>query len=150
MTHHPSFGTILAFDPTGGTTYVDIAYVHDISGPNITRGDVDVTNHDSTDGYREFLPGLTDPGDVTFQIGFDPLDADHTQGAGTGLLGDFAFNDGCDPTNWEITLNVCAGTAVWTFEGYVNSWSGVYAVEGELLADIGVKVAGKPTLTVTT
>jgi hypothetical protein len=115
----------------------------------MTRGDVDVSDHDSTSGYREFLPGLTDAGDITFQIGFDPNNIDHTQGAGTGLLGDFAFNDGCDLSGFEIELNSCGSAAKWTFEGYVNSWSGSYPVEGELLADLGVKISGVPTLAIT-
>ena len=148
MTHHPSFGTILSWDPIGGTVYVPIAQVRDQGGPNLTRSDIDVSDQDSTLGYREFLPGLTDPGNYTFNLWFDPNDTGHTQGVGTGLLGDFE-RDGCLLAAWEVDLNVCAGTAIWTFDGYVNSWSGVYNLEGSLEADLGVKISGKPTLAVT-
>ena len=85
---------------------------------------------------------------MTFQLGFDPNEADHAQGVGTGLLGDFG-QTGCTLAAWQLVLNVCGGTAIWTFDGYVNSWSGTYALEGELLADLGVKISGKPTLSVT-
>lgn len=147
MTHHPSWGTLVGYDAAGGTVYAAINQVKDIAGPNMSRGDIDVSDHDSALGYREFLPGLTDAGDVSFQLGFDPTDAVHTQGT-AGLLYNFEL-DGCTMTSWEIDLNVCTGTAIWTFDGYVNSWSGTYAVEGELLADIGIKISGKPTLTIT-
>lgn len=147
MTHHPSFGSQLAWDPNGGTVYTDLAQVKDITGPSITRGDVDVSDHDSTDGWREFLPGLVNAGVVTWVLGFDPNDTGHTQGVGTGLLGDLD-QDGCTLSTFEYTLNTCTGTAVLTFAGYVNGFTPNAPVEGELTADLSVKVSGKVTLTV--
>ena len=150
MTHSPAFGTLLAWDPSGGTAYSNVGQVHDISGPNISRGDIDVTDHDDAAAvfYRSFLPGIPDPGDLTFDIGLDPTDADHAQASGTGLLGDFE-RDGCTLAAWQMTLKLCSGTGIWTFDGYVNSWSGASPLEGEQLASLGVKISGKPTLTVT-
>lgn len=148
MTHHPSFGSAMKWDPIGGTVYVPVGQVKDITGPAMTRGDVDVSDHDSATGYREFLPGLTDGGVVTFIIGFDPQNTAHIQGVGTGLLGDFE-GSGCTLAAWEYTLAVCAGTAVWTFDGYVNGFTQNAPVEGELTADLSVKISGKPTLEVT-
>lgn len=147
MTHHPSFGTSLKMDPAGGTVYVAVGQVKDIGGPSVTRGDVDVTDHDSADGYREFIPGLADGGVVSFPIGWDSQNPKHLQGVGTGLLGD--MEQTCTLAAWEVTLTQCAGTAVWTFDGYVNGFAMTSAVEGEQLADVAVKVSGKPTLTIT-
>lgn len=122
--------------------------VGDISGPALTRGDIDVTDHDSANGYREFLPGLVDGGVVSFPIGFDPTNTAHLQGVGTGLIGDLE-QDGCTLPAWQLTLPPCSGTAIWTFDGYVNGVSATYAVEGQLMHDISVKISGKPTLTIT-
>jgi len=148
VTHHPSFGTALKWDPNGGTVYVAIGQVKDISGPALARGDVDVTDHDSTLGYREFLPGLTDGGAMTFTIGFDSQNTAHLQGVGTGLLGDFE-QDGCTLSTMEMTNVDCAGTLVWTSAVYVNAFTFNAPVEGELTADIGLKISGKPTLAIT-
>ena len=148
MTHHPSFGSALKWDPVGGTVYVALGQVRDVSGPSLTRGDIDVTDQDSTSGYREFLPGLTDGGAVAFDIGFDPENVNHVQGVGTGLLGDFE-QDGCTLAAWQWTLSTCAGTAIWTWDGYVNSFTQTTPVEGQHTAAIGVKISGKPTLDIT-
>jgi len=148
MTHHPAWSTALKWDPAGGTAYVAIGQVKDISGPNISRGDIDVSDHDSASNFREYLPGLADGGDVSFTIGLDPTNTAHVGTAGTGLLGDLE-DDGCTLGAWQLTLNVCSGTAIWTFDGYVNSFSPSSPVEGEQLAEVAVKVSGKPTLTVT-
>jgi hypothetical protein len=131
----------------GGTSYSAVGQVKDISGPNISRGTIDVTDHDSADGYREFLPGLADGGEVSFTIGWDPNEAIHQQIGGTGLLGDFE-EDGCNMPAWQLELNTCTGTAIWTFDGFLTGFSPGAPVEGELTADVGVKVNGKPTLTV--
>ncbi len=148
MTHHPSFGADLQWDPAGGTVYVAIGQVKDISGPALARGDVDVTDHDSSLGYREFLPGLTDGGVVTFTIGFDDQNTAHLQGVGTGLAGNMD-QDGCTLPAFELTLNSCVGTPVWTWDGYVNGYTPGMPVEGENTVDISIKVSGKPVLTVT-
>ena len=152
MTHSPSFGSQLKWDPAGGTAYSPVGQVRDMGFPDLSRGDIDVTDHDDgiTGGtpYRQFLPGIADGGNLTFAIGFDPSDADHGTAVGTGLLGSFE-QDGCTLPAWELTLHVCTGTAIWTFDGYPNSFSGAIPLEGELTADVGVKVSGKPTLTIT-
>lgn len=147
MTHHPSFGSALKWDPAGGAAYVALGQVKDIAGPALVRGDVDVSDHDSTLGYREFLPGLVDGGAITFILGFDPNNSAHDQSA-TGLLGNMEL-DGCTLATFEYTLSTCTGTAVWTFAGYVNAFTSNAPVEGELTANVGIKVSSKPTLTVT-
>lgn len=143
MGHHPAFGAALAWDSAGGASYTAVGQVKDIQGPNITRADVDVTDHDSPDGYREYLPGLADGGTVTFIIGFDNANVEHT----TNLLANLE-DDQCTMATWQLTLNVCNGTAVWTWSGYVNNYNPSAPVEGENTAALSIKVSGKPALTV--
>jgi len=146
LTHHPSFGAALSVDYAGGTTYTAIGQVQDISGPNITRGTVDVTDHDSTSGYREYLAGLPDAGDLTFSIGWSPVDAAHGTAAGTGILSDF-LDEQCTMTTWQLSMNICTGTAIWTFDGFLTGFSPSYPVEGQNTAAVSVKISGVPTLT---
>lgn len=148
MTHHPSFGLQLSWDPAGGTAFAAIAQVKDFTGPSISRGDIDVTDHDSPSGYKQYLPGLVEGGEFTWTLGWDPHNTAHGQGVGTGLIGDFE-QDGCTLPTFRARAVTCLGTADWTWAGYVKGFTPAYPVEGELTSDVTVKVNGKPTLTVT-
>ena len=48
----------------------DLAEVNSISGPTMTRDFIDVTSLDSTGGYREFIAGFRDGGNVTLNMNF--------------------------------------------------------------------------------
>ena len=151
MTHHPSFGSILSWDPAGGTSWAALGQVQDITGPSISRGSSEVTDHDSkvsASGFAEFLPEVADGGEVGFALGLDPKNTAHVGGTGTGLLGDFE-NDGCELAAFKCTLNVCGGTAIWTWDGFLTGYNPSTPVRGQHTADVTVKVSGKPTLTVT-
>lgn len=146
---HPSYGSTLSVDLQGGTSFTKIGQVMDLAGPNITRGDVDVTDHDNAtvnggDGYREYLGGVPDGGDVTFNLHFDAVNDDtHGQTAGTGILNDFTRDT---LANWQLSLNTLSGSMDWTFLGYLNGFSPEAPVEGAHTAEVTVKVSGKPTL----
>ena len=142
MGHSPSFGAALAWDPAGAAAYTAIGQVKDISGPSIARGTVDVSDHDSPSGFRQFMGGLVDGGEVTFVIGYDKANAQHA-----ALITNFTSTT-CTLTTWQLTLNVCSGSAVWTWSGFVTGFTPGAPVEGENTAEVGVKVSGKPTLTV--
>lgn len=148
MTHSPSWGTVLSWDIAGGTSYTAVGQVKDITGPGITRGDIDVSDHDSANNYREFLPGLADGGNVTFSLGFDPANAQHIQTAGTGLMVSVE-QDGCIIPSWTIVNDTCAGTATLTFDAYVNGYTFNFPVEGEITGDLSLKVTGRPVLGIT-
>lgn len=148
MVHHPSFGATLGVDLAGGTSYTTIPQVMDITGPGISRGSVDVTAHDSPDGYREFVPGLADGGEVGFELGWDPGTVTHTQVSGSGILSDFEA-DGCTLAAWELDLHVCSGTVIWTFDGFLTGAEGAVPIEGQLTQSITIKISGKPVVTAT-
>lgn len=59
-------GAVIRYN--SGSGYARIAEVTNISGPNMSKDMVDVTSLSSTDGYREFIAGLRDPGTLTFTM----------------------------------------------------------------------------------
>lgn len=144
MAHSPSFGSTLSWDNSGGSSYTAIGQVKDIGGPSISRGTIDVSDHDSADGYREFLGGLADGGELTFTIGFDNTNAEHTTNLPANLE-----DDTTTPAAWELDLTMASGTAVWTFDGFLTGFAPGTPVEGEQTIEVTVKVTGKPTLAVT-
>ena len=54
------FGTLLNWDSS------DIAELTSISGPSETANTIDVTSHDSDDTYAEFVAGIRDGGEISF------------------------------------------------------------------------------------
>lgn len=152
MTRHPSFGASLGVDYAGGTAYVDIAQVRDIAGPTPSRESIEVPpDHDITDNYKEYFPGSTDPGEVTFSLNLDPGTARHVGASGTGLLGSFEDTEQCTLPAWQFQApGMCGGTATWTFDGFVTGMDfDMGAVEGSMAADLTIKISGKPALAVT-
>jgi len=57
-------------DGASSETFSAIAEVASITGPNLTRDVVDATNLSSTGGYREFISGFRDGGEVSIELNF--------------------------------------------------------------------------------
>lgn len=127
-----SHGTLLK---RNGTTIAD---VKDISGPNFSRGTIDCTSHSSASGWKEFVTGMKENGEVSFSINFDPTAATHAYN--TGLLDDFI-----DGTLQTFTLTFPDST-VWSFTAYVTAFGVTEPVEGVLGANVTLKLSGAPTL----
>lgn len=133
-----SFGTALArSDMASSPTFTDVANILDISGPDMSKTEIDVTAHDSPDKFMEFLGGLRDGGSVTFDINWNPAETTHTP-----LLSDFEDDD--DPRDYMITY---PDTSTTEFTGIVTGWSPSAPVDGKLTASVTIKVSGKPTTT---
>lgn len=150
---HPSFGSKVYWDPDGGTSWSAIGQVTDISGPSVTRGDVDTTDHDDAvggggpgSGWRTFAQGIPDGGDLTFGIIFDPINkTSQNQTSGTGILSDFESTGAL--AAWKIELHTQSGTLEWAMDGYVNGATFETPLEGTHTGEITVKISGKPVLT---
>ena len=44
--------------------FSDVAEIVELTPPSMSRDEIDVTSHQSSDGYREFISGLRDGGEV--------------------------------------------------------------------------------------
>lgn len=146
MTKYAAFGTDLMVGDGAGAyeEFTSIGQLKDITGPNMTRSTIDVTTHDSPEGYLEFLPSLRDGGEVTFEVELDPNNDMHA--GASGLLG--MFNDD-EVRNWRLVFPVEGDTGGWQgleFTGFVTQFSTSEPVTGSLRASITVKVAGATEL----
>ena len=52
-------------------TYTNILNIISITGPNQTRDSIDISTMDSSAKFREFIPGLLDAGELTFDVNYD-------------------------------------------------------------------------------
>ena len=119
-----------------------IGELTNIGGPSVSVDSIDVTAHDSADGYREFVSGLIDGGDVSLEGNL------LTAGAGDEML-DLA------ETRENICFRVKFPTAAgstgwdWLFAGAVNAFETQSPHDGKIGFTAGVKLTGQPFMTST-
>ena len=120
------FGTALS---VGGA----ITEVLSISGPGQTRTAIDVTHMASDNGFREFIGGLADGGEVTAELSFLKAVATSLQGFLTSVA-----------QTCTITLPSSLGTI--SFTALVTGYDQTAAIDEQVKATVTLKVTGKPTL----
>lgn len=118
-----------------GGSYVTVAEVKDINGPETSVDVVDVTNQDSPDNFEEIIPTLKRGGTTSFDVNFVPTDA--TQDSTTGLL---SFLNARSKESWQI---VVPGTGKSVqFQGYVVKWGPKFPVANVATASMDIRVSG--------
>jgi predicted secreted protein len=137
-----AFGTEFKRDSTGGGSFVKIANVSDLSGPEREREAIEVTAHDSPDQYREFVKGLKDGGEVSITLNYNPGDSGHK-----ALDADFE-EDGLRDYQ-VVLLPGDADEHTWEFSALITSLGDSFPVDDRMEREVTVKISGKPTLTAT-
>jgi predicted secreted protein len=136
------FGTLLKLGdgatPTEGFT--TIGEVKDIGGPDLKLNTADVTNHSSTDGWKEKIGTLLEGGQVAFKVNFIPTTATHS--FSTGLIKDMVNRT---KRNFKLVFPD-TGATTWTFAALVTQFKPNEPVDGALEADVTLDITGKPTL----
>jgi predicted secreted protein len=125
------FGTIFKY-----SSELTIGKLTSIGGMKFSADTIDVTNHQSTSGWREFISGLKDGGEVTIEGFFEDDDAGQL-----ALFGDI----GGDAQDFVV---VFPDTSQWAFSALVT---GVEMGKGDLKDGVPfsatVKITGVPEFT---
>lgn len=106
-----------------------------ISGVELSADTIDVSTLDSVDGYREYVAGFVDGGEVSAE-GF-LSNAGTSESTIIGLVG--GAEQEC-----EITF---PNGAEWAFDGIVTGFSTSAGNDDPVSFSITIKVTGKPTFT---
>ena len=130
MSKVSSVGTTLK----SGST--EIGGLTSINGVEVSQDTVDVTDLGNTTGYKEYLAGFKDAGEVSAEGFLD--DEDDGQAAALASL-----NDG---TVGDYTINFPNGGS-WSFKGVISKFSTSADVDSAVTFSISIKVSGKPTFT---
>ena len=113
-----------------------------IGGIEITADEIDVTTLDSDGGYRKFIGGFKDAGEVPIEGFFD------SENEGQ-LAMQTSLDDGL-AEDYKITFPT-KPAAEWAFKAVVTGFKvGDVDVDGSITFGATLRVSGKPTLTVGT
>jgi len=123
-------------DGTSAEEFNAIAEVRNITGPGMTRDFIDVTNLDSTGGYREFITGFRDGGELTFTMNFTLAGYDD-------LFADYSSDDS---HNYQVVL-ADTGATTFEFAGYVTSLPLTIPTDDAVTVDVTIKITGAVSMT---
>lgn len=115
--------------------FTTIANVTSINPPSMERETIDVTAHDSEDGWMEFVGGLKDGGEVSADVNYDPSEHDV-------LVADF---DDENPRNYRIVFPDADATT-WSFQAILTGFEPEAPYDDKLAASLTWKVTGRPSL----
>ncbi len=149
---HTGFGAILQRgDGQSPENFVAVMGVKSISGPNISRDTHDTTTQAQASNYREFIGGMVDGGELSFEANFLPRDPSQNFSEG-GFLAEFDRNSCNSRGNWRVLLPECEGEP----EGYIElqaivTGAGFQFPMDDLMSFSGtMKVSGRPNLVIIT
>lgn len=128
-----AFGTAWAMD-NNTATFTDVGELTSIDLLDIEVDSIDVSSHDSTGQWREFVAGMKDGGELTMEVNYDP--------AAHGTL----FSAIGVEQGHRITLPD-GGAATITFDGFISGMSAQAPYDDKLSASVTVKVTGAITIT---
>lgn len=128
--------TIGVGDAASPEAYTDIPDVMEISGPDGSAAEIDVT--DLSSSAKEFRRGLPDNGSVSLTLFYRPAQTQHAQ-----LKSDFDSSTE-QARNYRITFTDSPATT-WTFSGYVASFSISNSIDAALQATVSLRVKGAIT-----
>lgn len=137
-----AFGTYLQLGD-GGTSesFTTIAEVKSIKGPKMSLDTIDVTNHSSGIPWREYMAGLSDAGEISFDLNFIPTEDTHD--ASDGLLADMINRT---RRNFRLTFPDTSQTT-WGFTAFVTGFETGEEIDNVITSSVTLKVTGKPAFT---
>lgn len=140
MAKKAAYGSVLKIQRLQTGSYVAMTNLKDISGPEINAETLDVTTHDSADNFNEFLAGIADGGEVTFEVEFDPASVAH----------ETLWNDVAERQLHNFRLILPGGSdslGMIAFAGLLTKIGMGLPVKGSIMAPVTIKVSGKPVYT---
>lgn len=131
MEDEPMIGLETTFSvetAAGSDSFTDLARVTSITPPGESTDAIDTTHMGSPDGIREFIPGLTDPGECSLGLDWVP-----------GAATDVFIRAWRDKRRCKIRF---PNGVTWEFDGFRTGYSGEVPLDDKLTAELTVKVSG--------
>ena len=138
MTRYAAKGTLLKKgDGASPEAFATVAQIFGgPDGPSLSQDELDVTDHSSPSGFREFIGGLKDAGEISGELHYDSANATHN--ATAGLIKE--LKDGT-VKNYQILF---PDASTVTFAALVTAFEMAAPVDGKLTASFTLKISGLP------
>jgi hypothetical protein len=121
-----ALGGLLLTDP-----FVKIAEVYNVTPPSETIDTIDASHMESPDAVREFIPGMVDPGECSYEMNFVPGSPSETAIIAARRLRQAVFS--------RITF---PNGVTWTFKAFVTGYEPVAPHDDKMTATVTFKVTG--------
>ncbi len=117
--------------------FESIPWLQSISGPDETFDTVDVTTHSSIGGFREFISGLADGGELTVTINWHPEETTHQElEAALHAREPVAFQ-----LSWSALANYATDNLM-DFTAYVTGLTRASPIDAQITRDLTLKITG--------
>lgn len=131
-------GTVLEYETTIGASpvaYTTLAEVLDIPSLTHTREFVEATNQDSVGNFREYIAGLIDAEEVTFECNYLPQNATHAA----------VWQQFLDGTarSWRVREATTSPEVTWTFDAIVAAFAPSMPVGEKKMLSITLRRTGQ-------
>lgn len=128
------YGTFFHVSQNDGVLWTELAEVYDITPPTDEVDEIDATHMQSPNRTREFIPGLIDPGEASFEMNFIPgSDSDE-------LIRDLKISGERVRCRIEFPNGV-----QWTFSAWVKGYEPAVPTDDKMTATVTWRVTG-PTV----
>ncbi len=129
--------TFQSGDGASPEVFTTIAEVLSIGGPELSTEEIDVTNLDSSGGFKETIAGLKDAGSATLELNW-------TKSADQVAIRDKLAAGTTD--NYKITWSDSPPT-IADFAGLITAFSMNTEPNAQITASLTVKISGQVTFT---
>jgi predicted secreted protein len=117
-----------------------IGNIISVSGPEQSRDAVDKSTMDSTNKFREFIPGMADGGEISFDVNYD---------GAAGATANDLHNAFTATAAQAIVVQINNGgtTSSWAVSGFVTGLGYAIPHDEKVTQSVTIKAAGEPTYT---
>ena len=128
-------------------TFTKVAEIQDIDGPSMSKDTIEVTSHDSANGWREFIPGMRDGGEVGITANWIPAGVTHD--GSVGVLSKFLDDD---LHNWQIVTagDGSSGSMDIEFAAIVTDFNISLPMEEQAQVEFTLKISGAVSINAST
>ncbi len=120
--------------------FTTVAEVTDLDGPSFARDSIEVTNLDSTTGWREHIPGWREGDSITVSANWLPTNTTHD--GTTGMYSHFTDNVN---HNYQIVLPTAIGLTI-ALTGHITGFPISLPIDEQAQVDFEIKISGVVTI----
>lgn len=134
---HIGYGASMAVKATGDADFIELGEVTSITPPSDKIDTVDVTHMKSPNATREFVGGLIDPGEASFELNFVPGSTSDTKIQ--------AIKAARQKVSWRVTFPIIAPAVAgvtWTFSGLITGYETDIPLDDKMTGTVSIKVSG--------